>query len=613
MPDKKPRKVNYLNNKDILKEIQRSKLTFCYVEQDQHRQYDIIVDDLSEIDDHCVDQARKNRASRISSEAYNAAMLSGDYTVKPKQKDFAVDPSSIPKEQLVFRVMTYDHIPDEPGRKRVIKKVADSKAKVNFPPFKQYVFKNDELCEVVRSHWRGDLMTGEFCTTHGRITNELGKMFIKLVDRYGQKGNWRGYCVDTETQALTQRGWLGIDEINESDQVLSCRDGELTWSKIHHLYRGEYSGLMHNISNEHGLNMLVTPGHKLVTDDGPKPVELIRECDKIKLLGAAEQGAEDPIYSDSFVELVGWIVTEGNYERNQESSLGHICIWQSQSEFADRIRRCLTALEYEFSENHDNSKCFAISRKNSREIEATLPNKNLTMDFILRLTQAQRQLLFNTMIDGDSRLRGNTSSYVQKNAQQVDMFQALATLTGRRSMYRLTDHDSHGEQTQRHVINVFSEQKNQTNASCLDFNGGKGASAQHVGVGEEHHPNVPTTQYDGMVWCVHTDHGSFVVRRNGNVYLTGNSYLDEMKGQTLLHLSIMGLQFNEHKSVNPFGYYTTTVTNTFTRVLNLEKNNQKIRDEILIDQGHLPSYGRQLEHEEEIKQKRREIKQDQDS
>lgn len=283
MSAKTTRKVNYLNNKDILKEIQRSKLTFCYVEQEQHRQYDIIVEELSEIDHACVEQAKINRASRFSSEAYNAAMASGDYDVKPKQKDFAVDPHSIPQEDLVFRVMTYDHIPDEPGRKRVIKKVADSKAKVNFPPFKQYVFKNNELCEVVRSHWRGDLATGEFCTTHGQITNELGKMFIKLVDRYGQKGNWRGY-----------------------------------------------------------------------------------------------------------------------------------------------------------------------------------------------------------------------------------------------------------------------------------------------------------------------------------------SYLDEMKGQTLLHLSIMGLQFNEYKSDNPFGYYTTTVTNTFTRVLNMEKGNQRIRDEILIDQGHLPSYSRQLEHEEEMKQKREELNQDQD-
>ena len=36
-----PKKVNYLNNKDILKEIHKSKMTFCFVEKDQYNQFDI--------------------------------------------------------------------------------------------------------------------------------------------------------------------------------------------------------------------------------------------------------------------------------------------------------------------------------------------------------------------------------------------------------------------------------------------------------------------------------------------------------------------------------------------------------------------------------------------
>ena len=35
-------------------------------------------------------------------------------------------------------------------------------------------------------------------------------------------------------------------------------------------------------------------------------------------------------------------------------------------------------------------------------------------------------------------------------------------------------------------------------------------------------------------------------------------------------------------------------------MLNIEKKNQNIRDDILIDSGHLPSYGRQIAHEEEM-------------
>ena len=59
----------------------------------------------------------------------------------------------------------------------------------------------------------------------------------------------------------------------------------------------------------------------------------------------------------------------------------------------------------------------------------------------------------------------------------------------------------------------------------------------------------------------------------------GYTYVDEMRSHALLQLSQIGLQFNELKSENPFAYYTAAVTNSFTRVLNLEKRNQNIRDD----------------------------------
>jgi hypothetical protein len=82
----------------------------------------------------------------------------------------------------------------------------------------------------------------------------------------------------------------------------------------------------------------------------------------------------------------------------------------------------------------------------------------------------------------------------------------------------------------------------------------------------------------------------------------GYTYVDEMRGQALVQLAQIGLQFNEAKSDNPFAYYTATVNNSFTRVLNLEKRNQSIRDDILIESGHLPSYGRQIAHENAMKE-----------
>ena len=80
----------------------------------------------------------------------------------------------------------------------------------------------------------------------------------------------------------------------------------------------------------------------------------------------------------------------------------------------------------------------------------------------------------------------------------------------------------------------------------------------------------------------------------------GYTYVDEMRGTALVQLAQIGLQFNEAKSDNPFAYYTATITNSFTRVLNMEKKNQNLRDDLLEQAGAMPSLTRQMKHSDEM-------------
>jgi hypothetical protein len=73
-----------------------------------------------------------------------------------------------------------------------------------------------------------------------------------------------------------------------------------------------------------------------------------------------------------------------------------------------------------------------------------------------------------------------------------------------------------------------------------------------------------------------------------------------MKGQAILQLAQIGLQFDESKSQNPFAYYTAAVTTSFVRVINIEKRNQRVRDDILEMNDLNPSYTRQAEGEFEV-------------
>lgn len=189
------KKVNFLNNKDILKEIHRSKCSYSEFTDEKYSMYDVIVENLSDIfKEEVQERAKTARAARLSQQAYDAAVAQEllkdtDERAKLRPMDFKINHSSIDIRDLVFRVITYEHIPSAPGRKKTPRSVADRYVKLNFCPFKHYVIENNVAVEVGRSHSKD----GVFSLDHGRLTDTLGKMFKLLVDKYAQRSNWRGY------------------------------------------------------------------------------------------------------------------------------------------------------------------------------------------------------------------------------------------------------------------------------------------------------------------------------------------------------------------------------------------------------------------------------------
>ena len=223
LPKAAPR-VNYLNNRDILKEIHFSKNTYCwYRDPVLDHQFDLILPSLDKINQRTVVEARKNRADRIKRETGEV-----------------IDQKKIPNTDLVFRITCWDHIPMAP--KKITKAEAKRKkledifelddvaedpladivdvpvldlnhVRVNFPPFEQYRLDEDKKPYIVgRSHWKGDLETGEFSKDHGNMTRKLAMMFMKLCERYATRSNWRGYTYNEEMrgQALLQLSQIGL-------------------------------------------------------------------------------------------------------------------------------------------------------------------------------------------------------------------------------------------------------------------------------------------------------------------------------------------------------------------------------------------------------------------
>lgn len=235
---KRPRKINYLNNKDILKEIHKSKSSYCsFIDADYH-QYDLIIDKPDTplekslafaLKPAQIKKAKENKAYRLSQES-----------------DEKIDPKSISENDLIFRVMTWDHIPmsQKVPRKTQPKKTArdiidfemDDETivddielddenlvyeKVNFPPFQHFKLDSDKnfVC-VGKSHWIGGMENGYFSKDHGQITNKLARIYMMLCEKYSMKYNWRGYTYreEMEASAILQLTYVGL-RFNEAKSL----------------------------------------------------------------------------------------------------------------------------------------------------------------------------------------------------------------------------------------------------------------------------------------------------------------------------------------------------------------------------------------------------------
>ena len=204
-----PNSRNYLNNRDMLVEIHKSKNSYCYFTKPEYADYDLIVNSKDDI---------------LSS-------VDAAFAAKAKKLKMAAD-SFMPTD-LVFRVMCWDHIPELPAKEtktkpRLKKKapsaideevedeliliddiepaladpVATKYVKLKFPPFVHYKITKDNKLELVgKSHWKGDLVTGQFSNEHGKPTNKLAMMWMKICERYVTKGNYRGYSFRDEMAA----------------------------------------------------------------------------------------------------------------------------------------------------------------------------------------------------------------------------------------------------------------------------------------------------------------------------------------------------------------------------------------------------------------------------
>lgn len=344
------------------------------------------------------------------------------------------------------------------------------------------------------------------------------------------------FCVDEQTEILTARGWKHHSEVvvGEECYTLNHTTGLGEWQPVSavNVFPGP-SEMLHMEGRGH--SSLSTLNHRWPTRSKGNSSWGRRWCTSASMnqsdyvqCAALDAGLPTtPACLDAFVEIVGWAWTEGHWNPSNGLSL-------AQSErvnpaYCARIRSALTAL---FGAPHVGP----MTRRTSGQAWTELfgdkgmshwslnqaasapfikvlsqPEKAVSLRWLRTLTKNQLDLFIDTSLCADGHKRKNRLA--QKSPLRAEAFAFACILAGKPVSYRPINNAHHRGYLEIGVLrrHQISPVQNAANNDNRPF-------------------RIERIQHDDPVWCPTTPNGTWLARRNGTVYWTGNTDTEEWTG-----------------------------------------------------------------------------------
>ena len=259
-------------------------------------------------------------------------------------------------------------------------------------------------------------------------------------------------CVDEITECLTLTGWKKYPDLR-ADEIIATFDlksGTLRWERLEEVLVYDFDSEMLHLSNLN-LGFLVTFNHRMVCTSyrtkskewSPyyiKEASEITSHDRFPVVADWEDGSyginpNEP--SQDVCELLGWILSEGDYRKY---SIGISQSLTINPDKCDNIERLLRSLNIQYKKYISNrvytSKktgikkpfqmlTFSIKWEYTKSIRQLLPNKKLQWSMVLWSKEGLVRFL-KGIIDGDGHRRSdNRIQIVQKDKNTIDFIQII--------------------------------------------------------------------------------------------------------------------------------------------------------------------------------------------
>lgn len=316
-----------------------------------------------------------------------------------------------------------------------------------------------------------------------------------------------GY-VSEDTEILTEQGWRNIDNLSEQHLVATFNVGGnyLEYQRVNKISRVNYKGKMIRISNRH-TNQLFTPNQKVlhknkkhsgkrqwVTDWQFTLAEKIKFNNGLIMPLSAKLNSNNSIGGTQIAELLGWIISEGSFSDKRGY---RVRVYQSETANPEKVVRIRNLLEYlniPYRERFDILKyngskriCFSFAGEWGKKIRLILPKKKPTWSMLF-LNYKELKALWEGLMLGD----GSGWSFYQKDEYTREWFRVLCLHLGKRTV----NNDKR--------ISVQSCDRTTTELS-------------RNSTGE-----ISKIEYEGKVWSVSVPNKTFIARRKGMYFITGD-------------------------------------------------------------------------------------------
>lgn len=347
----------------------------------------------------------------------------------------------------------------------------------------------------------------------------LGSSGIAVTASAGSAGSSNHWCVDDRTQVFTRSGWVTQDQLSVGDEIytLNHETGMAQWQPVEDIYRAQVTDEPMTRMKGRDHDSLTTAQHRWpvlrsTSVNGSRTLvkefrltSQLTEHDRLITAAPSLEPPSEAKFSDAFVELAAWFWTEGSRGQHNAS------ISQSLDHNPERVARIRAALQAEFPggwAEHTQASGFNDStiqvfrlHKDAREALDHIGGKYVEPWFIDSLTQAQLELFIDISAQGDGwHYRQGRLDIWQRDPEALVAYERALILSGRMVSW--------GE----HAGGVF----------VSDRRGKSTVRPMKIGAGSRS-ASVTSEEYTGTVWCPVVENSTWLARRNGSVYFTGNS------------------------------------------------------------------------------------------